>query len=320
MSTKKIDVHCHLNPPFYMEAVIAHRGLPQLGRFPDSTVPTVLKMMDENEIEFSIPAVTFPGVHFMPPDVARDIARRCNDFSAEQAAKLPKRFGGMGLVPMHDMKHAVAEVNYILDTVKLDGVCLFASYGEKFIGDAAFDPVLEALNDHGAVCFIHPTVSPSSRDLDLPYPASLIEYTFDTTRAAVHLLFSGALKRYPRIRFLLSHAGGTLPFLAYRLSVLPWLIKRIPQLSRDEIYDGLRQFYYDTALAAGPQTMGSLKIVAAPERILFGTDFPYTSVEVVEDEVKHVDGMEFDSPEQRTAVERTNAFALFPRLRSVLGS
>jgi predicted TIM-barrel fold metal-dependent hydrolase len=318
MSARKIDVHCHLNPPFYQEAVIANRGMPQIGRFPDSTVPTVLDLMDNNEIEFSIPAVTYPGVHFMPPDLARDIARRCNDFSADQAAKLPKRFGGFALVPMHDMKHAVAEIDYALDTLKLDGICLFASYGEKFLGDAAFDPVLEALNSHGAVCFIHPTVSPSSRDLDLPYPASLIEYPIDTTRAAVHLLFTGALTRYPRIRFILSHAGGTLPFLAYRLSVLPWLIKRIPQLSREQIYDGLRQFYYDTALSAGRQTMASLETVAAPDRILFGTDFPYTSVEVVADEVKNLLDQEFDPPGQRAAIDRDNALALFPRLRSIL--
>lgn len=320
MNARRIDAHCHLNPPFYEEAVIAHRGLPQLGRFPDSTVQTVLATMDANEIEFSLPAVTYPGVHFMPPEVARDVARRCNEFSADQCAKWPKRFGGFALVPMHDMKHAVAEIDYALDTLKLDGICLFASYGEKFLGDAAFDPVLAALNDHGAVCFVHPTVSPSSRDLDLPYPASLIEYPIDTTRAAVHLLFSGALTRFPRIRFILSHAGGTLPYLAYRLSVLPWLIKRIPQLSREQIYDGLRQFWYDTALSAGPQTLASLELVAAPERILFGTDFPYTSVEVVADEVKSLKEQEFSSASQRAAIDRGNALALFPRLSGLLGA
>ena len=314
-SARRIDVHCHINPPFFQDAVIANGGLPQLGRFPDSSAATVLATMDANEIEVSIPSVTYPGVHFMPPAQARALARRCNEYSAEQCAKWPKRFGGFALAPMHDMKHAVEEVNYALDSLKLDGVALFASYGEKFLGDAVFDPVLDALNQHGAVCFVHPTVSPSSRDLDLPYPASFIEYAFDTTRAAAHLLFSGALDRFPRVNFILSHAGGTLPYLAYRLSVLPMLIKRIPQLSRDQVYAGLRHFWYDTALAAGHQTMATLATVAAPERILFGTDFPYTTVEVVADEVESLATQELASAEQRAAIDRGNALALFPRFR-----
>ena len=289
--------------------------MPELGRFPDSSAATVLETMDAIGIEVSIPSVTSPGVHFMPPDQARAIARRCNEYSAEHCAQWPTRFGAFALVPMHEMKHAVEEIDYALDRLRLDGVGLFASYGEKFLGDAVFDPVLDALNQHGAVCFIHPTVSPSSRQLDLPYPASLIEYPINTTRAATHLLFSGALDRFPRIRFILSHAGGTLPYLAYRLSVLPMLIKRIPQLSRAQVYAGLRHFWYDTALSAGYQTMATLATVAAPERILFGTDFPYTTVEVVADEVESLAKQEFASAEQRAAIDRGNALALFPGFR-----
>ena len=90
----------------------------------------------------------------------------------------------------------------------ISGVCLFASYGEKFLGDPQFDPVLEALNARAAVVFVHPALHPSSRKLDLPWPGFMMEYLFDTTRAAVNLVFGGALERFPRIRFVLAHAGG----------------------------------------------------------------------------------------------------------------
>lgn len=119
---------------------------------------------------------------------------------------------------------------------------------------------------------------------------------------------------------ILSHGGRTLPYLAYGLSVLPWLIKRIPQLSREQIYFGLRHFWYDTALAAGPQTMESLTRVAVPERILFGTDFPYTSVEAVADQVQSLEGQESISATQRASIVRGNVLALFPRLVNLLGT
>ena len=98
---------------------------------------------------------------------------------------------------------------------------------------------------------LHPSLHPSSKSLDLPWPGFMIEYPFDTTRAAVNLLFSGALERFPNIRFILSHAGGTLPFLAWRLSVAPMIDKRLKQRTREEIFAGLKTFWYDNALASG---------------------------------------------------------------------
>ena len=92
--------------------------------------------------------------------------------------------------------------------LKHDGVSLFASYGENFLGDPLFDPLLEALDERGAVVFVHPGLHPSSKGFALPWPAFMMEYLFDTTRAAVNLVFSGAIDRFPRIRFILPHAGG----------------------------------------------------------------------------------------------------------------
>ena len=91
----------------------------------------------------------------------------------------------------------------------------------------------------------------------------MIEYPFDTTRAAVNLLFSGALERFAKIRFILSHAGGTLPYLAWRLSVAPMIDKRLQQRSREQIFAALKTFWYDNALASGVESMGTLSRIAA---------------------------------------------------------
>ena len=145
-----------------------------------------------------------------------------------------------------------------LDQLHFDGVCLFASYGARFLGDPAFDPLMEELNRRRAVVFVHPAMHPSMAAVDLPWPGFMMEYPFDTTRAAVNLIFTGALQRYPDIRFILSHAGGVLPFIAWRLSVSPMIDPRLPQLSREQVFAGLRHFWYDTALAPWAGTFGEI--------------------------------------------------------------
>src|SRR4029077_19416926 len=130
---------------------------------------------------------------------AAALARRCNEFAAELNARWPRRFGGLAVVPMGDMREAVAEIGYAYDRLKLQGVCLFASYGETFLGDAQFDPVMEALDALDAVIFVHPSLHPTSRKLELPWPGFMMEYLFDTTRATVNLAFGGAIQRFPRV-------------------------------------------------------------------------------------------------------------------------
>jgi 6-methylsalicylate decarboxylase len=308
-----IDVHFHLIPQFYRDAVYeAGRG-PAIGRYPDWSPQLALEVMDANGIALAITSLAQPGVGFLPADKATSFARRCNDYAAELIAQHPGRFGCFGLVPTHDMDDAIAEAHYCLERSRFEGISLFASYGEKFLGDEAFDPLMSYLDSSSAVVHVHPGLHPSSRALALPWPGFMIEYPFDTTRAAVNLLFSGALQRFANIRFILSHAGGTLPYLAWRLSVAPMIDKRLTQRSRAEIFAGLKAFWYDNALASGPQSMATLKQIAAPERILFGSDWPFCNAGVVAEEVKDFTAPEFLSRDTRAAIARDNALRLLSK-------
>src|SRR5262249_12395327 len=154
-------------------------------------------------------------------------------------------------VPLWDVQGAIDEISHCYDALKLDGVSLFASYGEHFLGDRKFAPLMEALNERGAVVFVHPGLHPSSKSLALPWPAFMMEYLFDTTRAVVNLLFSGTITRFPRVQFILPHAGGLVPYFAWRLSVAPMIDRRMPQLTREQVYAGLAHFWYDNALSPG---------------------------------------------------------------------
>src|SRR5262249_27982874 len=185
-------------------------------------------------------------------------------------------------------------------------------YGENFLGDPRFDPLLAMLNERGAVVFVHPGLAPWSKGPALPWPAFMMEYLFAPTRAAVNLIFSGAIERFPRVRFILPHAGGLAPYFAWRLSVSPMIAPRLPQLARTQVYAGFKRLWYDNALSPGEQTFGALDHVASPERVVFGTDYPFANPRVIAEMVKTYESG-FLSQARRAEIDRTNALALFPK-------
>ena len=313
-----IDVHAHPIPPFYREALIAAgRGPSISGGFPAWSPEGHMAQMDENGIAAAILSASQPGVHFGDDAAARTLARRFNEYLARLNADQAGRFGGFAVLPLPDVAGAVAEIDYALDVLKLDGIGVLASYGEQFLGDDRFDPLLEKLNARGAVAFVHPNLHPGSRALNLGVPAWVVEYPFETTRAVVNLVLTGKRRRYPNIRFVLAHAGGTIPFLAWRIAAAPQIDKRYATLSSDDIRADLRSFWYETAQSPGVETFGALSRVAAPDRILFGSDWPYCLSPVT---AAMIGALNQVDAAQRRGVESANALALFPRFKSYVAN
>jgi predicted TIM-barrel fold metal-dependent hydrolase len=312
-SPRRIDFHFHLIPQFYKDAAYEAGSGPAIGRYPEWSPERALEQMDASGIAVALTSLAQPGVQFGERKASLALARRCNDYAAALNARWPQRFGGFAVVPMWDMNEAVAEIERSLDQLKLNGVCLFASYGEKFLGDPDFDPVLAALDARDAVVFIHPALHPSSRNLALPWPGFMMEYLFDTTRAVVNLTFGGALEKFARIRFVLAHAGGLVPYFAWRLSISPMIDTRLPQTPPAEILGRLKQFWYDNALSPTAQTMACLDEVASPQQIVFGSDWPFANARVIGEALKTYEAVEVITPEQRSAIDRNNALALFPQ-------
>jgi 6-methylsalicylate decarboxylase len=255
MAVGKIDVHFHLVPQFFREAVHEVISKSPAGGidFPDWSPTLALDVMDRQGIAVAIVSLAQPGSGFLPSEKCAGFARRCNDYAAELIAQHPRRFGCFGHLPMHDMDAAIAEARYCLETLRFEGISLFSSYGDKFLGDPWLDPLMSYLDSRSAVAHVHPALHPSTKSIALPWPGFMMEFVFDTTRAAVNLVFSGALERYPNIRFILSHGGGTMPYIAWRLSVSPMIDPRLKQRSPQEILAGLKTFWYDSALVPAPQ-------------------------------------------------------------------
>jgi len=276
MSQGKIDTHHHFFPKAYVEAVgwdTLAAAMPN-GKAPSWSPEAAIAMMDVNGIAEGILSVSAgPRIPNAP-----SLLRKCNEVAAELRSRYKGRFGSFASLPLPDIDASVAEVEYCLDHLKVDGFIIFTSYEGRYLGDESFAPLLQELDRRKAVAFIHPNQPPYP--IPRVAPASVLEFPFETTRAAASLIISGAPSRYKSIRFILSHAGGTLPFLVPRLtlsiSMMPGLVEKFgdPLLA-------IRSFYFDTALSAGDSTLSALAQIAGPDHILFGTDFPFAPNEAI---------------------------------------
>jgi predicted TIM-barrel fold metal-dependent hydrolase len=148
-------------------------------------------------------------------------------------------------------------------------------------------------------------------------PGFAAEFTFDTSRAALNLIWSGTAQRSPNVRFVFSHAGGTAPFLAWRWSLLdahPTLRERAPH----GVMHYLSKFFYDTALSANSHALRSLQELVGPSQILFGSDFPFAPEPITRLSIEGLASYAGFDASARAAIERSNALALLPRLRARL--
>jgi len=309
----RIDVHHHVIPPAITQT-FAKRGITKVAgaEFPTWTPQTSLDVMTANGIETALLSHAAPGVYFGDKAEAITLARACNDYAAEVVAKHPGRFGFFAALPMPFTHEACAEAIRALDTLKADGVVLLGSTDGKFLGDPSFNELMAELNRRKAIVFVHPNIHDTSTKIGLNIPEFFVEFLCDTTRAATNLIFSGAAERYPDISWILSHAGGFLPFIAWRLSLgmfMPPLAQNMPQGTLTYI----KRFYYDTALSPSPFAMAALKELVEPDHILFGSDFPFAPAPVIGIEVNALNDLNVFDRTTKSGIDRTHALKLFPK-------
>ena len=203
------------------------------------------------------------------------------------------------------------EIERLHDELKLDGVCLLTSVDERYIGHTDFWPVYEELNRRKIVTFIHPCYPPGTEARGWDVPRMLIDYPFETTRVAMNLIYNGVCEKLPDIPFILSHAGGTLPMLAHRISIFDKKMKQQENYPQGAL-EYIKRFYFDTALSGHKAPLDALRAFAPDTQILFGTDYPYVSADIAAQETRGFDAYEAFGA-SRPLVERGNAERLFPR-------
>jgi 6-methylsalicylate decarboxylase len=312
--TFTIDVHHHILPDVFWRATNdAHSPVGGILPAPWSKEST-LSYMDDAGIDVAITSISTPGVHMGDDAAARDLARRVNEISAELIMERPDRFGGFVALPLPDVDGALRALEYGLDVLKLDGVVLFSNARGIYLGDVRFKPLFDELERRRAVVFVHPTSSPDPAAHGLGLPDSLIDFTADTTRAVAQLHYGNTFARTPNVKYIFSHAGGTIPYLATRFSIVDEMKVIEGADERGTAADTLRRLYWDTALSWHPANLRMLRSVVGMGQVLFGSDYPYLRRDLAVGCRREVEtSAELDRDESR-AVLAENALKLFPRL------
>jgi predicted TIM-barrel fold metal-dependent hydrolase len=302
----RIDIHHHIAPPAYVEEMRSMLYGPTLGWSPGKSIDD----MDKAGVATAITSITTPGVWLGDDRQGRRVARECNDYGAKMAADYPGRFGMFAALPLPDIDGSLQEIEYGLDVIKADGVAVFTSYRDIWLGDPRFDPLMHVLNHRGALVYVHPDAPLCCRDLSRGlFNSAVIEYSTDTTRAIASLLFGGTISRFPRIRWIFSHGGGTLPFIVERLTRLPQTDQKLADAVPHGVLAELQRFYYDLAQASSLAALAALTRVIPLSQLLWGTDFPFRRGE--EYLPQHSD-FGFSDADLRK-IGRDNALQLLPR-------
>lgn len=315
----KIDVHHHVYPPVFTKALENAGGDPSGWFIPPWTLDAAKSLLKTVGAKTAILSVTAPGPCIEKDNAAAaHLARECNEFLAALRDQDASAFGFFASVPsLLDTEATLTEIAYALDVLGADGVTLFTRYGSDnhYLGHADFAPVWAELNRRKAVVFVHPT-HPVDTVLVNPYlPQPMFDYPHETGRTAMDLIISNTLRSSPQCKIILSHAGGTLPYLIYRAAaVLPEMPKTIGKTT-EEILDEAREFYFDTAISSNPVTLSALFTFAKPGHVLFGTDFPNAPNPSIEYFTKQLESYELES-KKKEEVYSEAALELFPRLRS----
>jgi 6-methylsalicylate decarboxylase len=309
-ATRRIDVHHHFANAELIRLMNDKKTSGFQTWIPYSPAKAI-EDMDQGGVQTSMISITTPGIWFGAADETRRLARELNEYGAKIVSDHSGRFGLFAVLPFPNASNCLKEIEYAFDTLKADGVGLLSSYSDKWLGDAAFADVFRELNRRKAIVYVHAQVADCCQSLVAGIGDTTVEYNTDTARTIISLIDSGRALECPDIRFIFSHAGGTilaLPgrFLGQQASRANLAKPADPKTRLGQ----LRRFYYDTAGSANPIQMTALRHLTGMSQILFGTDFPFGK------SVNTAAGLEESgvfSAEELRLIDRGNAVTLLPK-------
>ena len=287
-----IDFHNHYYPPEYLDALRVgpsnftittdESGNPVLHSPGDYNVLVPghrdldfrRGVLDEAGVDRQVITLTAPGTSIEDPERAAELARVINDALAAAVARHPDRFTALGHLPLNHPEAARMELERVLGPLGLPGVMLLGNASGVPLADARFWPLYERANEAGAVLYIHPTYPLGVEAMTEYMLMPLVGFLFDTTLAAAHLVFAGIPERFPRIRWVLCHTGGVIPFLAERLDRGYHAFQQCRENLSRLPSEYLRDFFYDT-VNFDPACLRLAIDFAGVDHIVAGSDYPH---------------------------------------------
>ena len=306
-----IDIFTHILPPKYQEAL---EKLGAIGRVYSSRVgglqlsnPALLnvnfrfKAMDEHPDIMQVLTMVGPPLETIAkPEDTVDLARIANDEMAELAIRHPDKFIAVATLPMNNMDATLKEVDRAINDLKLRGVQIFSSVNDKPLDSPEFLPLYQKMAQYDLPIWIHPLKEMTEPD----YPgeqgsryglATIIGWPHATSMAIMRLAGSGVLEKYPNLKFITHHSGGTIPYLAGRIQNSPFKYENLTR----PITDSLRLFYNDTAVQGNVPNLMCAYAFCGADHMLLGTDFPMATSNLVKETIRSVNEMTIPEAEKR---------------------
>lgn len=275
----QIDVHCHMIPDSYLEAVKAHgmemdEGLP----IPAWDADAHLKFMDQAGIQTSVLTMPAPQPFFGDGAESAAICRKFNQEAAALKALYPGRFLFCAALPLPDVDRALEEAKYALEVLGADGIKLASNSYGQYLGDPELEPLMAYLNERKAVIITHPHKPSAVNDkLITAVPLASYEYLAETTRAILNMVSHDVLVRYPDLKVVVPHCGAFLPNALPRFkSLLPAMVAQ-DYMKQVDVDANIARLYFDLAGAATDDVIESLLTITTPNHILYGSDYPYVA-------------------------------------------
>jgi aminocarboxymuconate-semialdehyde decarboxylase len=333
-----IDVHAHYVPPHMVEAleatgrafgvsVVKHppscqcalhfdygfKARPFFARLIEP-VADRLAAMDRQGIDRQVLSGWTDICAYALPSAERARWHRfLNENLAAPCAQHPQRFSMLAAVPLPDAALAAAELDHAVRQLGAVGAVIGCNIEGKNLGDLDLDEFWQKAVDLDVGVFLHPVIATPVTRVEKFQLAQIAQYTFDTTVTVGSLIFSGVLDRFPTLRLLLAHGGGTYPYLAGRFDHMQARMGMAGQTNaaKQKPSDYARRFYYDTILHE-PSILRWLSERVSVERIVLGSDYSFPPAD--DDPVATVRMAGFAGTDFKKVVE-DNALALFPALR-----
>ena len=287
-----IDVHNHFYPPEYIDALKSKKsvvkvtmdkeGNPHIHYPGDYNVAVAghrdiayrQGVLEKEGVDTQVITITTPGTHVEKAAYATKLASLCNDAFAKIIAERRPRFAALATLPLNSPKSSLKELRRAHEQLKLPGAMLFSNVNGVALADERFWPLYEYADAKGLVMHIHPTSPVGVEAMTEYWLMPLVGFLMDTTLAAAHLVFSGVPERFPRIKWVLGHLGGAVPYIAERFDRGYEAFKECRVNLKQRPSDHLKRWHYDTVNF----NQGALRLAiefAGADRILAGSDYPH---------------------------------------------
>ncbi|KAL8662410.1 MAG: hypothetical protein Q9202_004731 [Teloschistes flavicans] len=326
-----IDTHHHILPPDYVQAWNASSSVPRGLVIPSWSPSQALRCIQENDISSAILSLSAPALTIVQDKAeAATLAREINSYAASLRDLYPTRFGFLITLPsLTDVPACLSEIEYGFDHLSADGITLLTCYNGRYLGHPDFRPLWEELNKRSAVVFVHPAQGLVPPISEPAIPGPILDFPHETTRSAVSMIIGNVVHDYPNLKIILSHAGGTLPYMATRIASQAGGTPFLGNKTAEAFLNEAKTFYYDLALSAFEGPFDLLRKFARRGHILYGSDFPFAKQQSISAQAKFVKdvtstlddtgGTNSRAENEGWEIRRGNALRLFPRLARRLG-